>query len=110
MAVTRLYAAQSFLRRQWHAELVKESPAFVEPEGLLPCLQKPIADPCPQQSKSSPTNFSPILRCVLILSLHLRVHLSRGYFPSGFSTKTSHGIFYNDLNVFFAQDQKMNAQ
>jgi len=60
----------------------------MEPEGSLPCSQKPATGPYPEPDESSshvPTLFS--LRTILILSSQLRLGLSNGVYHSGFPTK-----------------------
>jgi hypothetical protein len=52
----------------------------MEPEGsLLPCSQEPSTGPYPEPDRSSP-------RSILIVSIHLRLGLPSGLFPSGFPT------------------------
>jgi hypothetical protein len=69
----------------------------MEPEGSLPCSQELAAGSyiswarCIQFTTSHPIS----LRSILILSLHLRLGLPSGYFPSGFPTK----ILYTSMGV-----------
>jgi len=60
----------------------RNSPHFMEPYGSLLC------SPVPMLNQTNPVQSCPIsLKCVLILSPHLRIVLLSGLFPSGFHIK-----------------------
>ena len=61
--------------------------AFKEPRGSLPLLHKSSFGPCLEQGPfltSQPTSF----KSIWILSFYLCLGLPKGFFPSGFPTKT----------------------
>jgi hypothetical protein len=57
---------------------------FAEPEGSLPCSQKPATGPYPEPAESN----SPHRRSSSVLSFHLCLGLSSGLLPSGLPIKT----------------------
>jgi hypothetical protein len=66
----------------------------MEPEGSLPSLQELSTCTYPEPNQSSPQHSMLYLkRSILMLSIHLRLGLPSGLFPSGFAT--------NKLNTFF---------
>jgi hypothetical protein len=68
------------------AQLLKKSPASVDPEGLLHCLQQHIIGNYPEPDESNPklqTHF--LLGSILLLSSHLRLDIPSGLFPLVFS-------------------------
>jgi hypothetical protein len=66
----------------------------MEPEGLLPFSQELSTGPYPQPDQSSPCHtILSLLRSILILSIHLRLGLTDGLFPSGFPTNMLVGYF-----------------
>jgi hypothetical protein len=83
-----LLAAESFLRSWQVLSWAKNSPHFMEPEGLLPHSQEAATCPFPKPDQSSPCPQTTYQRSVLILSLHLHLGLPSSPFFSGFPTKT----------------------
>jgi hypothetical protein len=67
------------------SELVKHSPHFMEPEGLLPPSQVPATCPYPKIALPPRPNS---WRLSLTLSSHHHLGFPYGPFPSGFPTKT----------------------
>jgi hypothetical protein len=59
---------------------------FMKPEGSLPCSQEPCTGPHPEPDQFIHTIPSYLCRSILILSIHLRLGLPSGLFPSGFTT------------------------
>jgi hypothetical protein len=46
-------------KADYHSAYKKNPPFFIEPEGSLPCLQKPTIGPCADAAESSsPHRFS----------------------------------------------------
>jgi hypothetical protein len=59
----------------------------MEPDGSLPCSQKPSTGPYPEPDQyNTYHHILSLLRSILILSTHLRLGLPSGLFPSGFPT------------------------
>ena len=58
----------------------------MEPEGSLPRLQ--VSPPAHILSQINPVHAPTSWTSIVILPSHLRLGLSSGLFPSGFSTKT----------------------
>jgi hypothetical protein len=58
----------------------------METEGLLPCLQEFVTSPYSEPERSSLHNPIPSLRDPSVLSIHLRLDLDSGLFPSAFHT------------------------
>jgi hypothetical protein len=66
----------------------------MEPEGSLPCSQKPSTGPTLSQMNSvhtTPSYVSPVLK----LSFLLRLYLPNGLFPSGFPTKILYEFLFS---------------
>jgi hypothetical protein len=59
----------------------------MEPEGSLPCSQKPTAGPYTEPAEYGSPNNPICLRSILILSSDLRLGLPSGLFPSALPTK-----------------------
>jgi hypothetical protein len=72
--------AEPFLKSHQLCSHSVTSQHFMEPEGSLPYSQDPSTGPHPEPDQSSP--YHPILRSILILSIHLRLGLPSGLFPS----------------------------
>jgi hypothetical protein len=71
----------------------------MEPEGSLPCSQKPSTGPYPEPDESRP--YHPVfLRSILILSTHLRLGLPSGLFPSGFPTNILYSVLLFPFKFF----------
>jgi hypothetical protein len=67
-----------------HSAAQKKISCFLtEPEGLLPCSQKPATRPYPEPAESSSPH-----RSSLMLSSQLGLGLTSGLLPSGLPTKT----------------------
>jgi hypothetical protein len=64
----------------------------MEPERLLSCSLEPATDLHPERDESSHTLPPYVLRHILILSSHLCLGLSGGFFPSGFVTNISYAF------------------
>jgi hypothetical protein len=65
----------------------------MEPKGSLPCSQEPSTCPNPDPDQFSSYHLNSIpLRCILVLSTHLRLGLPSGLLLSGVPT--------NILNAF----------
>jgi hypothetical protein len=60
----------------------------MEPEGSLPCSQKPATVPYPELAESSSPHRPVSLRPILMLSSHLRLDLPSGLLPSRLPTET----------------------
>jgi hypothetical protein len=76
---------EPFLRSCQLCSYSRTSQYFMEPEGSLPCSQKPSTGPYSGPDESSPyhRNLS-LSRSILILSTHLHLGLPSGLIPSGF--------------------------
>ena len=60
----------------------------MEPEGLLPHLQKPATCPCPELNQSSPCLLTHVLKIHFNITLPSTPCLSSGAFPSDFLSNT----------------------
>jgi hypothetical protein len=70
-------------------QLVKKLFCFLmEPEGSLPCSQKPSLDPILSQLIQIAPSITISIRSILMLSSHLRLGLPSGLLPLGLPTKT----------------------
>jgi hypothetical protein len=58
----------------------------MEPEVSLPCSQELSSGPYPEPDQSNPYHHPIYLGYILILSIHLRLCLPSGPFPSVFPT------------------------
>jgi hypothetical protein len=58
----------------------------MEPEGSLPSLQELSTCTYAEPDQSSPQHSLLSIRSILMLSIHLRLGLPNGLFPSGFPT------------------------
>jgi hypothetical protein len=79
------HGAEPFFRNCQLCSHSRTSQHFIEPEGSVPCSQEPSTGSClePHQSNSY---HSISLTSILILSIHLRLGLPSGLFPTGFTT------------------------
>jgi hypothetical protein len=59
MSISRTHGAEPFLRSRQLCSYSRTSQHFMEPEGSLPCSQKPYTGPYPQQNQSD--LYHPIL-------------------------------------------------
>jgi len=71
----------------------------MEREGSLPQSQVPATCPYPSQLDPVHTPYPTSRRSILILSLHLRLGLPNGLFPSGFPTKTLYTPLLSHIRV-----------
>jgi hypothetical protein len=69
------HGAEPFLRSCQFCSYSRTSQHFTEPEGSLPCSQKPSTGPYSEPDQSSPYHPILSLRSILILSTHLRLGL-----------------------------------
>jgi hypothetical protein len=71
----------------------------MEPEGLLPCVQEPAACPDPEPYEPSPNHATPFytvpLRSILIVSSHLRLGLTAGFFLQDFPIWTLYKFVFS---------------
>jgi hypothetical protein len=79
-----------FFEKRIVTQLVIQQPAFfMEPDGALPCSQKPATGPYPEPAKSSSPHRSLVsVTFILMLSSYLRLGLPSSLFTSGLPTKT----------------------
>jgi hypothetical protein len=92
------HGAEPVLRRYQLCSSSRISQHFMEPEGLLSCLQESSTGLHPQPDRSSP--YHPIyLRSILILSTHLHLGLPSGLSPSGFPTNILHKLFCSPIRA-----------
>jgi hypothetical protein len=72
----------------------------MELEGSLPFSQKPSTGPYSEPDRSSPYHPIPsYLRSILILSIHLRLCLPSGLFPSGFPTDILYASLFSPIRA-----------
>jgi hypothetical protein len=90
------HGAEPFLRRSQICSYSTISQHFMEPEGSLPCSQKPSTGPYPEPDQSNP--YHPILS-ILILSTHLRLTLPSGLLPSAFPTNILYAFFFYPIRA-----------
>jgi hypothetical protein len=83
------------LERPQLVQPLGSSQHFMEPEGSLPSLQELSTCTYPEPDQSSPqhTLLSP-KRSILMLSIHLRLGLPSGLFPSGFPTNNLYTFLF----------------
>jgi hypothetical protein len=71
---------------------------FMEPEGLIPCSKEHSTGPYPEKIQSTPSHSIP-QRSILILSIHLRLGLTNGLFPSGFPTYILYAFLFSPIRA-----------
>jgi hypothetical protein len=95
-----LHTAESFQRSYQVFSYSRNSPHFMEPEGLLPQSQVPATCPYPEPARSSPQSpHRTSWRSILILSSHLRLGLPSGLVPSGFSIKNLYKTLLSPIHA-----------
>jgi hypothetical protein len=70
----------------------------MEAEGSLPCPQKHAIDPILSQMKPV-LNITLSLRCIVMLSSHLRLFLQSGLFPSDLLTKILDAFLFSPMRA-----------
>jgi hypothetical protein len=91
------HGAEPFLRSCQLCSHSRTSQHFMEPEGSSQCSQEPSTGPYPEPDQSSP--YYLILRSILILSIHLRLDLPSGLFPSGIPTNILYAFLFSPIRA-----------
>jgi hypothetical protein len=91
------YGAEPFLRRCQLCSHSGTSQHFKEPEGSSQCSQEPSTGPYPETDWSSP--YHPISLRSILMSIHLRLGLPSGLFPSGFPTNILYAFSVNSWSI-----------
>lgn len=78
---------------------MKNSQHIAETEGSWPYSQEPATSLYPKPDESGPYHSILFLKCIVILSSHLRFCLSSVSFPSGFPIETLYSGLYSFMDV-----------